>query len=89
MTSAGGSGTGESPLPRRSPGAKAASWLAFAASPAFAVMALLSAVSGGDAPALLCGAAHGSPFTGMTLMYLLMSAFHAGPWLKAIGGRGE
>jgi hypothetical protein len=30
---------------------------------------------------------HASPLGGMTLMYLLMSVFHAAPWLKLICGR--
>ena len=57
---------------------RAADWLALAAAPAFALMALLSAW-GGDAVAMLCGA---SPFGGMTAMYWLMSVVHAGPWLR-------
>jgi len=31
---------------------------------------------------------HAAPLTGMTAMYLLMSAFHAAPWLKLIGRLG-
>ncbi|PSJ38613.1 hypothetical protein C7I55_19065 [Sphingomonas deserti] len=65
-------------------GAKAATWLAFAASPTFAVMALLSS-GGTQAAAMLCDAGHAAPLGGMPLMYLLMSAFHAGPWLKRVG----
>ena len=85
MSAAGSSGTGDAADVRRSAGAKAATWLAFAASPTFAVMALLSAGEGGEATAMLCGAAHGPPSGGMALMYVLMSAFHAGPWLKRVG----
>ena len=85
MSAAGSSGTGDAADVRRSAGAKAATWLAFAASPTFAVMASLSAGGTGEAAAMLCGAAHGAPLGGMPLMYLLMSAFHAGPWLKRIG----
>jgi hypothetical protein len=62
----------------------AADWLCLAAAPTFAVMALLTAVFGGGAPDLLCAAAHGSPLSGMVPMYLLMSAFHAAPWLRLI-----
>jgi len=29
------------------------------------------------------------PLSGMTLMYLLMSAFRSAPWLKLIGSRYE
>ena len=53
--------------------------LAYAASPVFAVMALLT-VLGGDPTA------HASPLHGMATMYLLMSLFHASPWLKLIRG---
>jgi hypothetical protein len=58
---------------------RAADLLALAAAPGFALMALLAA-QGGDAVEMLCSAA--SPFGGMVPMYLLMSAFHAGPWLR-------
>lgn len=59
-----------------------AHWLHLAATPAFAGMALLTTLSGGD---MLCGA--GSPFGGMAAMYLLMSAFHLPPWLMLIARR--
>ena len=59
-------------------------WLALAAAPAFAGMALLTAAGG--APDMLC-AGGSSALGGMGLMYLLMSAFHAAPWLKLISGR--
>ncbi|MDQ8732022.1 hypothetical protein [Bradyrhizobium sp. LHD-71] len=61
-----------------------ADWLALAASPTFAIMALLSGVLGADPAAMLCATAHASPLSGMTAMYLLMSVFHAAPWLKRI-----
>jgi len=61
--------------------------LSLAATPVFAAMALWTALAGG-APDILCMPHHGgSPLTGMTAMYVLMSAFHAGPWLRLIGGR--
>ena len=63
----------------------AADWLGLAAAPTFAIMALLTSVLGGGAPDILCAAA--SPLSGMTAMYLLMSAFHARPWLTLIAGR--
>ena len=64
-----------------------ADWLCLAATPTFAIMALLTALSGGE-PEILCAAMqHASPLSGMILMYLLMSAFHAAPWLKLICGR--
>jgi hypothetical protein len=58
--------------------------LALAASPTFAIMALLTGVLGGGPTEMLCSAAHVSPLGGMVTMYLLMSAFHAAPWLKLI-----
>lgn len=58
--------------------------LALAAAPTFAVMALLTGLS----PAtMLCVAVDAWPLTGMAPMYLLMSLFHAGPWLKRFGRR--
>jgi len=63
---------------------RVADGLAFAASPTFAIMALLTGVVGGGPADILCSAAHASPLSGMAIMYLLMSAFHAGPWLKMI-----
>ena len=61
-----------------------ADWLSLAATPTFAVMALLTAAFGGT-PDVLCAALQGtSPLSGMVPMYLLMSAFHLAPWLKLI-----
>jgi hypothetical protein len=71
---------------REWPKAGADSLLSFAAAPTFAVMALMTATDG--EPQLLCTAAHlASPLGGMIPMYLLMSTFHSGPWLKLISGR--
>ncbi|HVO16138.1 MAG TPA: hypothetical protein VMV26_13040 [Alphaproteobacteria bacterium] len=62
--------------------------LSLAAAPTFAAMALLTAVLGGGPMDMLCsGARDASPLTGMVPMYLLMSAFHAAPWLRLISGR--
>jgi len=60
--------------------AGAAGRLALAASPVFALMALVSAQ---DAPRhALCSAQSALlPVDGMTAMYLLMSLFHLAPWL--------
>jgi len=70
------------------PGNGAADWLSLAAAPTFAFMALLTAVPGSGPLDMLCSTASGaSPFTGMGLMYLLMSAFHLGPWLRLISRR--
>ncbi|MBB4004843.1 hypothetical protein [Aurantimonas endophytica] len=69
----------------RGPGIPAAQWLSLAASPTFAAMALATAV--GVAPADVCAAGQGSWLGGMVPMYLLMSAFHTGPWLTLAAGR--
>jgi len=59
--------------------------LSLAATPTFALMALLTAVHGDGMPDMICSAAReGSVMTGMVPMYLLMSAFHLGPWLKLL-----
>jgi hypothetical protein len=51
-------------------------------------MALLTVATGGGHPDMLCAAAHdASPLGGMAPMYLLMSAFHATPWLRLVSGR--
>jgi hypothetical protein len=63
---------------------RVAGWLGLAATPCFAVMALLTSMSGTDAD-MICSAMHGgSPLGGMVPMYMLMSAFHCAPWLKLI-----
>lgn len=64
----------------------AADWLSLAAAPTFAFMALATVLDGG--PDRFCSAGHdASPLTGMAAMYLLMSAFHAAPWLKLLFNR--
>lgn len=70
---------------RRTVGAiRTSDGLALAASPTFAIMALLTGALDGGPTETLCSAAHASPLSGMVTMYLLMSAFHAAPWLKLI-----
>src|SRR5882672_9990901 len=69
---------------RRTAVLRATDGLALAASPTFAIMALLTGVLGGGPAEMLCAAAHVSPLSGMVTMYLLMSAFHVAPWLKLI-----
>ncbi|MBR0960237.1 hypothetical protein [Bradyrhizobium japonicum] len=61
-----------------------ARWLALAATPTFAVMAVLTAGLGGGPADMLCAAGQGSLLGGMVPMYLLMSAFHASAWLRLI-----
>ena len=63
----------------------AADFLSLAAAPTFAIMALVTGFLGDGAMDALCAAAHGgSLLGGMVPMYALMSAFHAGPWLRLI-----
>jgi hypothetical protein len=64
-----------------------ATWLPLAATPTFAIMALMTGVLGGGPTDMLCSAGHGSALTGMVPMYMLMSAFHSSPWLKLISSR--
>ena len=66
----------------------AASWLAFAAAPTFAFMALVTGLHDAGAGVMECSAMPGgSPLSGMVVMYLLMSGFHATPWLRLISDR--
>ncbi|WP_311029517.1 hypothetical protein [Mesorhizobium koreense] len=61
----------------------ASRWLCLAASPTFALMALVTAVSEGHEMGCIMGQ---SPLAGMVPMYLLMSAFHLAPWLRLASG---
>jgi len=64
---------------------RAARLLCLAATPTFAIMALLAGVHAGGHPDVLCGAAQdASPLNGMVTMYLLMGIFHSAPWLELI-----
>ncbi len=59
--------------------AKLADGLCLAATPCFALMALLSAIGGGTDP--VCSAVRGGwPIGDMTTMYLAMSVFHLPAW---------
>lgn len=64
-----------------------AGWLGLAATPTFAIMAVLTAVFGGGPAEMLCAAGHGLSVGGMVPMYLLMSAFHAAAWLRLVSER--
>jgi hypothetical protein len=61
-------------------------WLRLAATPAFAIMALLTGLMP-DQMYDLCSAGTAAPLTGMAAMYLLMSVFHLPPWPKLIAHR--
>ena len=60
----------------------AAEFLSLAAAPTFATMALLTSIAGDGHADIVCSAGHGPWLGGMVPMYLLMSAFHAGAWLR-------
>lgn len=63
--------------------------LHLAAAPAFALMALLTAMQDGGAHQMRCmGMADASSWNSMSLMYLLMSAIHAAPWIRLAARRG-
>ncbi len=70
---------------QRRPGLPPAGWLSFAALPTFALMALSTGFEG--SPSDICSSGQGVWVNGMAAMYLLMSAFHAGPWLALMGSR--
>lgn len=59
--------------------------LCLAATPVFALMAVITAQ--GNATMLICSV-HSNilPLNGMTFMYLLMSLFHLRPWLRRMAG---
>lgn len=62
-----------------------ADWLCLAATPTFAAMALLTAMTDTD---MMCMSVPGLlPVGGMVPMYLLMSVFHATPWLRLLRDR--
>jgi hypothetical protein len=65
------------PDPPMRPPLNAADWLSLAGTPAFAIMAVLTAVVG---PTDM----HESPLTGMVTMYLLMAVIHSAYWVKLI-----
>ncbi|MBX4906059.1 MULTISPECIES: hypothetical protein [Rhizobium] len=62
------------------PALAAADFLSLAAAPTFAIMALLTAVTG-SADTICTTTSDAFPIGGMVPMYLLMSAFHLAPWL--------
>jgi hypothetical protein len=62
-----------------------AKWLGLAATPTFAIMALLTS-SGASPTDWLCSSGQGAQLSGMATMYLLMSLLHSRPWLNLICG---
>jgi hypothetical protein len=75
-------------IDRRRVKASADNWLSLAAAPTFAIMALLAGIRGGSMPDMLCSPApDASLLTGMVPMYMLMSVFHLGPWLRVLSHR--
>jgi hypothetical protein len=68
--------------------AGAVDWLALAAAPSFLLMAALSSLPAEGALGALCSDATGTGITGMGPMYVLMSVFHAPPWLRLLGLNG-
>jgi hypothetical protein len=63
-----------------------AEWLHLAATPTFAIMALLTAL-GGSPMGRLCSSERVAPLSGMVTMYILMTVFHSRPWLNLISGK--
>jgi hypothetical protein len=73
-----------SPSVRRAAALGAARWLALAATPTFALMAVLTAAFGGRPADTICTAESVCPLNLMVVMYALMSAFHLPTWLRLI-----
>jgi hypothetical protein len=70
------------------PALGAADWLHLAATPTFAIMALLIGLLGGGSMGGSMST-HASPLNGMVLMYWLMTVFHLPPWLRLIFNSGH
>ena len=64
-----------------------AKWLRLAATPSFAIMALLTVALDSGQPNALCLTAGSLQPGGMAPMYLLMAIFHSAPWLNLISQR--
>ena len=70
-------------------GRDAAGWLALAAAPIFAAMALASSVWGGGPFDRLCAPIPGFPMGGMSQLYWLLCVFHLSPWLRLAASGGD
>lgn len=86
MSQACSGGSDSGAIRRNAAAFGAAEWLALAASPTFAIMALLTAVDG-SADMICMAVQDASPLGGMVPMYMLMSAIHSAPWLKLVSSR--
>ena len=63
----------------------ASDWLALAAAPAFAMMALLMTMNGaGHSPPFCSPSSESFTLAGMAPMYLLMAIFHLPAWLRLV-----
>ena len=65
---------------RSTPHERIADGLGLLAGPTFAIIGVGTALYGG--PPVCSTLPHWMPIDGMASMYLLMSVFHAGPWLR-------
>jgi hypothetical protein len=63
-------------------------FIAYGAAPVFAAMALVTAIGEDEAMAAICATGPVPFFSGMVTMYLLMAAFHLGPWLGLLRAKG-
>lgn len=73
--------------PQKAAAINVADGLALAASPIFAAMAVLTSLHGDSPAEMFCSAEHISPLGGMATMYVLMSTFHATPWIRLVRTR--
>src|SRR5690348_823438 len=63
----------------------AADWLNLAATPTFAVMALVTHRAGVNGQSMMSSMSpSASPIDGMVPMYVMMSVFHAAAWIRLV-----